>query len=325
MAQPKRRLRHGDYTVAWLCALPVEMAAAEAMLDERHPDLPISSSDQNTYTLGRVHIHNIVISCLPSGVYGTVSAASLAAELQSTFPSIRFGLMVGIGGGVPGPPTNIQLGDVVVSKPTRDFGGVVQYEYGKVEAGEQFVRTGMLNKPPTVLLTAISKLQATHLLRGSLVPDIVTETLTRNSSMSDTFKPPDQQAPGADRYSDAAMIFPKSCGIHYGLIASGNKVIKNNKIRDQLAKDYGILCFEMEAAGLMDNFPCLVIRGISDYADASKDKGWQGYASLTACAFSKELLSVIQGSPIVEPTNPTWESKHQYMCAVVIQWANLKV
>jgi nucleoside phosphorylase len=81
--------------------------------------------------------------------------------------------------------------------------------------------------------------------------------------------------------------------IHYGVIASGNQVIKHGKTRDQLAQELSILCFEMEAAGLMDNFPCLVIRGICDYSDSHKNKQWQEYAAATAAAYAKELLFVI--------------------------------
>ncbi|KAI9933784.1 hypothetical protein MW887_004856 [Aspergillus wentii] len=81
--------------------------------------------------------------------------------------------------------------------------------------------------------------------------------------------------------------------IHYGLIASSNKVMKHGQTRDSYARKYGILCFEMEAAGLMDRFPCLVIRGICDYADSHKSKQWQEYAAATAAAYAKELLSVI--------------------------------
>ena len=55
----------------------------------------------------------------------------------------------------------------------------------------------------------------------------------------------------------------------------------------------GVLCVEMEAAGLMDDFPCLVIRGICDYADSHKNKRWQPYAAATAAAYAKELLSTI--------------------------------
>ncbi|PGG94981.1 hypothetical protein AJ79_10333, partial [Helicocarpus griseus UAMH5409] len=77
---------------------------------------------------------------------------------------------------------------------------------------------------------------------------------------------------------------------HYGIIASGNTVIKHGKTREQLGKDTGALCFEMEAAGLMQDFPCIVIRGICDYADSHKNKQWQGYAALAAASYTKELL-----------------------------------
>jgi nucleoside phosphorylase len=61
-------------------------------------------------------------------------------------------------------------------------------------------------------------------------------------------------------------------------------------MRDQLSKELGgVLCFEMEAAGLMNVFPCVVIRGICDYADAHKHKQWQEYAAAVAAAYAKSL------------------------------------
>lgn len=49
----------------------------------------------------------------------------------------------------------------------------------------------------------------------------------------------------------------------------------------------------MEAAGLMDDFPCLVIRGICDYADAQKTDTWHAYSAIAAAAYAKELLEHI--------------------------------
>ncbi|KAF7114203.1 hypothetical protein CNMCM5793_007781 [Aspergillus hiratsukae] len=98
MEEARKAAPH-DYTVAWICALPLAMAAAEAMLDERHPDLPTCQGDDNTYIGGRVGSHNVIIACLPAGVYGTTSAATVAFQMRLTFKSIRFGLMVGIAGG----------------------------------------------------------------------------------------------------------------------------------------------------------------------------------------------------------------------------------
>jgi nucleoside phosphorylase len=176
-------LRHRDYTVAWVCALPLEMAAAKAMLDEIHPDLPTSSNDENAYLLGEIRAHNIVIACLPSGVYGTTSAATVANQMRFTFPSIRFGLMVGIGGGVPSKEVDIRLGDVVVSKPTGHLGGVVQYDFGKTVSQGIFEHTGMLNKPPQILLTAISRLQADQIAETSRIPEYLSEMMARHPRM----------------------------------------------------------------------------------------------------------------------------------------------
>lgn len=77
--------------------------------------------------------------------------------------------------------------------------------------------------------------------------------------------------------------------------------------RDQLGKEYGALCFETEAAGLMDEIPCLIIRGICDYSDSHKNKGWQRYAAASAAAYAKELLATMS-SPNVEDILPALES-----------------
>lgn len=88
--------------------------------------------------------------------------------------------------------------------------------------------------------------------------------------------------------------------IHYGLIASANQLMKDAGIRDKLADDKGVLCFEMEAAGLMNHFPCLVIRGICDYSDSHKNKEWQGFAAMMAAAYAKDLLRQIPPNKVEE-------------------------
>jgi nucleoside phosphorylase len=98
--------------------------------------------------------------------------------------------------------------------------------------------------------------------------------------------------------------------IHYGLIASGSQVIRNGMIRDKLAQERSTLCFEMEAAGFMDHFPCLVRRGICDYTDSHKNKDWQGYASATAAGYAKDLLSVISVDQIYSNPIVTTADRH---------------
>jgi nucleoside phosphorylase len=118
---------NNDYTVGWICALQSELAASQAMLDEEHPDLLQAENDTNTYTLGQIGRHNVVLVCLPSGTTGISAAATTARDLLRSFPKVRFGLMVGVGGGAPSNPSDdpgedIRLGDVVVSNPEGNCG-----------------------------------------------------------------------------------------------------------------------------------------------------------------------------------------------------------
>ncbi|KAJ5335791.1 uncharacterized protein N7506_005727 [Penicillium brevicompactum] len=302
-------LSNEDYTVGWICALPLEMAAAKLMLDAIHPSLPRPPTDQNTYILGNIGDHKIVIACLPSGACDNVSAATVAMQLLSSFRRIRFGLMVGIGGGVPSSNADIRLGDIVVSQPADTYGGVIQYDLGKALSGGQFQRTGMLNRPPKVLLTALATLQAHHITKDSQVLKFISDAQNKTTSRTATtdFKRPtkedllyqtdyDHGASDTCVNCDQSKLTPRPPRdyqepvIHYGLIASANQVVENGAQRDQLARDLGVLCVEMEAAGLMNDFPCAVIRGICDYADSHENKEWQGYAAAVAAAYAKELV-----------------------------------
>jgi hypothetical protein len=166
-----------QYHVGIICALRHEMTAAIAALDERHQ--PIARQDKldpNNYALGRIHNHNIVIACLPAGVYGTNAAARVANDILRTFSALRFGLMVGIGGGIPNlvKGLDIRLGDVVISQPDKTLGGVVQYDLRKNLGESQLEHKGFLKPPPTILLAALSTLQAEHDLNyhGQLQPKV---------------------------------------------------------------------------------------------------------------------------------------------------------
>ena len=298
-----------DYTVGWICALPQELAAATALLDDKHPQLQQPLGDQNNYTLGNIEGHNVVITCLPSGICGTTAAATVAERMKRSFSRIRFGLLVGIGGGVPNGFADIRLGDVVVSNPTGRYGGVIQYDFGKTIEGGRFQRTGVLNKPPTILLSAVSQLQARHILGRNQMRAILDEMEQKFPDMVN-YPGPDQDLLFDSEYDhvipgDTCRACDKSHlvrrgqypednpRIFYGLIASGNGMMNHGATRDKFSRELDVLCFEMEAAGLMDHFPCLVIRGISDYADSHNLEQWKTYAAATAAAYTKELLSVI--------------------------------
>jgi nucleoside phosphorylase len=310
MSNPK------DYTIGWICAISTEYVAAQAFLDEEHEGPKyVSPNDNNDYTLGRVGRHNILIAVLPDGECGTSSAACVARDMLHSFPNVRIGLMVGIGGGAPSPKHDIRLGDIVVSAPCDWEGGVFQYDFGKTIQNQSFQQTRFLNQPPTVLRTAVSGLKAQYERKGHQLEKAINSILKGNPRLRQKYKRPD---PSTDKLYQPRVAHPPDseascatvCGddpsnlilrpertedednpaFHYGLIASANQLMKDALVRDTLAVEKNILCFEMEAAGLMNHFPCLVIRGICDYSDSHKNKEWQGYAAMVAAAYTKDLL-----------------------------------
>jgi nucleoside phosphorylase len=292
-----KELSFEDYTVGWICALPLEMAAAKAMLDETHAPLQQRPGDDNSYTMGEIFGHNIVLACLPAGIYGTTSANAVAVNMLSTYRQIRLGLMVGIGGGVPSKTNDIRLGDIVVSRPSGSFGGgVVQYDYGKTVHGGEFEHTGTLDKPPQVLLTALSNVQSNEMLGKSRINEFLAEIPVKYPALSRFTYPhgetdllyqaeydhPDQSLSCDECKCDKDMVVQRATRpsrdprVFYGLITSGNQVLKHGLTRDQLAAKHGMICFEMEASGLMDHFPCLVIRGITRLCRLARDQAVAG-------------------------------------------------
>lgn len=310
-----------DYTVGWLCALPEEMAAAEVMLDETHPALPLPESDLNVYTFGRIGKHCIVIACLPAGEYGTTNATAAVTHLTSTFGrSFRFGLMVGIGGGIPNGIEDIRLGDVVVSQPTSAYGGVVRYDYGKALHDGIFQSIGQLNSPPNNLLSALSKLQARHFRGGKEFMSFLGSIGQDNPEFAVKASRPAQDdrlfcanyehvGGSATACSDCDITKTVSRAprltsepyIHYGIIASGNNLVRDTRLRDRIGRKFNAYCLDMESAGLMNQYPCLVIRGISDYADSHKNDQWRGHAAAVAAAYAKEFLLTV---PVAQARSP---------------------
>ncbi|KID83294.1 Pfs, NACHT and Ankyrin domain protein [Metarhizium guizhouense ARSEF 977] len=287
-----------SYTVAWIAALPIERAAAEAMLDEEHAaptGFTRHQTDMNVYTWGRVGEHNIVITSPAAGVYGTTLAVTTVSSLLASLPSIRVGLSVGIGGGIarPDEDRDIRLGDVVVSEPNGTTGGVSQpFISGKTPKVPNFIQE-MLEKNPKM-----GK-------RTKHNPSYAHQGLDNDR----LFKSPYDHIPGPDckgcDSTNEVQRHPRDTidpEIHYGTIASGNTLIKDAAARDRIVADVGedCICFEMEAAGLMNHFPCLVIRGICDYADSHKNVRWQRYASATASAYAKELLAYVPAAEVQE-------------------------
>ncbi len=310
---PTVTLTSDDYTIAWLCALPIEKTAARNMLDELHNPPPQPEQDQNIYTFGRMCGHNVVIAC--QGEKGTTAASITATRMDCTFRKLRFGLLVGIAGGVPEENADIHLGDVVISKGDGRSGGVVIHDRGKVtQVG--FESRPYLNGVPEILRNAFSELESRLMDQDSKIGTFLAEATKRNSRFS-VFERPTALTDYLFRsdylHVDSEDKACKHCIkdyiidrparvdplIHFGTVASGNQVIKNASDRVQIHTAHpGVLAVEMEAAGLMNVFGCATIRGI---CNSHKNNGWCQYASATAAAVAKEVLGIIPVARVITP------------------------
>lgn len=307
-----------QYTVAIIFALHIEMRAFRCVLDETFHDdqdeleLEQPVEDENDYVLGRVGRHKVVLACLPE-TQGTGAATIVVTNLGRTFPRIRWRLLVGVGGGVASEANDVRLGDVVVSTPRGGHGGVVQYDMGKATL-DGWKRTGFLAAPPTALRSTIQKLRSDPDVDLSKAMRLAPENFPK---LRNGFLRPDGRTdmlfPEHVSHAPSSRLSCENCAqelviqrpprspegeseVHYGLIASGNSLVRSPNARHELIKRIGseeadnILCFEMEAAGVSQEKPCLVIRGIADYADSHKNKLWQPYAAANAAIYARELL-----------------------------------
>ncbi|KAK9853410.1 hypothetical protein MYU51_006489 [Penicillium brevicompactum] len=320
-------LSRDAYRVGWICPLEVEQIAAMEMLDEEHQPLPQPSGDTNIYNLGSINNHNVVIAGLPRA--GNCSAATVVTQMRMTFPNLKYGLLVGIGGGVPTKTEcgMVRLGHVVVSQPTGIHSGAVQYDHGKAKVGH-FERKGFLAPPPTALLNATREvavrrqrldydpiwknLERIHTGRPTLrrftfpgaandhlYPSGYTHGQQGTSCEESGCDPRQRIARPIDEEDDSFIV------VHRGTIASGELVIKDAQRRDDLAQEHGVLCFEMEAAGALTDFPCMVIRGISDYCDSHKNDQWHGYAAAVAAAYARQLFFHMSIEEVQRNSNQT--------------------
>lgn len=305
-----------------------------------HEDLPNPSNDFNAYVLGRVGNHNVVIACLPMGRIGNSNSAAVAAQMITTFSNVKIGLMVGIGGGVPPDvrlgdvvvscPKNGDAGVVQWDMGKAEKGGKFQ-RTGRLNDPPTALLTA-LSKFETNPIGSRAKIVQyledlkdkkdvpKSYIKSSELVDVLYKSKYNHIGKSQSLQDNDDDHDDDDgdawektieegqvddcRLCDPSMILNRppreDLKIHYGLIASGNQVIKDALVRNKMKKDLNgsVLCIEMEAAGLMNNFPCIVIRGICDYADSHKNKAWQEYAAATAAAYAKALLSVLPAGDI---------------------------
>ncbi|KAK8002324.1 hypothetical protein PG989_002043 [Apiospora arundinis] len=326
---PPRPLQRADYHVAWIAPVAdLELLPSRLMLDEEHdtPDYD-TSYDDNIYTCGTLAGHNIVVATCAPGMTGNVNAGRVTGPMFKTFSGIRMAVLVGIGGGVPraqpsdDPTEDVHLGDVVVGWPGDGRPACIYYDAGRRHTDGQFEVLGTISRPDQVLLSALGKLASDHEMDRSTFHKHQERLLRSKHKRKFTFPGLDKDRLFQASYRHAGAYGDKcaSCNtsrlvqrperteedaanliFHRGRIATGNAVIQDGERRDEIRdRCDGALCVEMEAAGVDASRPCLVIRGISDYADSHKGDAWRSYAAGKAAVFARELLSKIPPSKVL--------------------------
>jgi nucleoside phosphorylase len=314
-ARPRRPATRANFEIAVICALPIEADAVDALFDHHWdddgPPYDKAAGDPNAYSTGAIDRHNAVLAHMPG--MGKASAAAVAANCRASFPNIKLALVVGVCGVVPFRPGNNEaaetvLGDVIVSD------GVIQYDLGR-RLPEKFVlkdtlqdALGRPNAEIRALLAKLRGIRGRRTLQGKMAGYM--EVLRGEPELAAIYPGAAQDRLFQATYrhvADGMSCEECACDgelvprarlqqgdgrpeVHFGLIASGDTVMKSGEDRDAIARQAGVIGFEMEGAGVWDSFPCVVIKGACDYADSHKNKVWQRYAAATAASCMKAFL-----------------------------------
>ncbi|KAH8688668.1 hypothetical protein GQ44DRAFT_696068 [Phaeosphaeriaceae sp. PMI808] len=322
-------VKNHQFTIGWISPLPLEKEAARLVLDEEYPREEVRYQSA-FYLGGRIGKHEVVIGV--QRIIGLSGATSLAERMRAGFPNIKYFLLVGIAGGVPrygpaGAVSEIVLGDVVVSYPRGNHGGVIQYDKGAWKDLGRLDFCGHTNGVNSDLLAAINNFRAEGWSKTNIADVLKQMRLKLDEERRHQYDDPGPTCDSLyeDAYEHQGTKFDdcKNCCnhnyiisrtkrghgasrrldapfVHFGTIASSNQLQISAIQRKRLQQDHEVICFEMEAAGVMGEYPCVVIRGICDYADSHKNKGWQNYAAATAAAYARELLAMI---PAIDTTD----------------------
>lgn len=324
---PPRPASRNEFSVAILCDLPTSADAVSALFDhywneEEHSDGSLfdkAPGDTNFYSMGVIGHHNVVLAHKPT--MGISSAASAAHACKMSFPNIELAVVVGICGIVPGSDNKERLlGDVVISDAIKqlDFGR------GRMEDYERKSKIFDIHaRPPFEIRSFLAKFQS--LRYRQRLQDKITQYLNilgQNDTLhaqypgrehdklfepeythKDRRKSCDELGCNGDLVvrqrlltdldsPTQVVVDDPTPDIHIGTIASSDTLIKSGKERDIIANQETVIAFDMAAAGALDFFPGVVIKGACDYADGHGSKMWQQYAAAVAAACLKGFLQM---------------------------------
>ena len=320
--------RH-NFNIVVFCASPEEAGEVEKIFDYRFTSAGKHGDDPNSYTLGHICGHHIVLVHLRKT--GLTVANTAAIHLLSSFPQIKLAFVVGICGVVPRiNETEVYLGDCIIGT------GVVQYDHGYQHHKRFKRKTAIEHAPQAVYGEAgnfISKLRVkrnqTNIqkrIRDLLQQKMNAEEINwldpeldclYDKSYKHYHSVPD---PKCDICEPDLEVCRKPCEkipcdkkkisrtrktidpprLHFGVVGSANTLMKSAEQRETIAKEDSVIAFETESCGIWDSRSTIILRAASTYADSHGNDIWQPFATtVAACTFraALEILDVYDQIP----------------------------
>lgn len=306
-------VKHVEPTIGIVTALPEESAAVRMVLNGLVKS-PAMFGDPNTYHTGTLpstdkHLpHGVVLGLMTRD--GTTDAAAMCVSMARSFPQLRIIVMCGIAGAVPAPQSpskHVRLGDVVVAD-----GIVVDYGHKRIVDGDSQLRRPISVTSDRLVAADRELAVQAHLGRSGWYE----AALSLGPLPADFSRPPDSSdilTKAGDRilHPDLALSGhkPSVPKVHRGPIGSANVLLRDEKLRDQLAAKYGIIAVEMEGSGVaagarIQDVSWFMVRGAADYcANATKNDLWHGYAAWVAAAYTRALLGQCHPLGETKPVN----------------------
>ncbi|KAL2808471.1 hypothetical protein BJX63DRAFT_439377 [Aspergillus granulosus] len=309
---------------------------------DAHHQYGKAAGDENSYSFGRISGHAVVVATLPrmGKIHASSAASTLKVSFHFIKLALLVGICGAVPYKADG--NEITLGDVIISESLVEFDFGRQHEEGFERRRDVMFEAprapeevaGLLKQIQTPFkLSEVQDGLAQHLDELMRSPDIATSypVVSQDKLFEPTYIHKHQngcigcsaqdaicnaaQAASCEQLGcDRSLLVPRSRlpialanqrpthRIHFGTIGTADTGMRSAKRRDALAKAERIIAFEMEGAGVWTKFNCLIIKGVCDYADSHKNKGWQAYAAVVAASAAKVVLD--QYAPPEKPSRP---------------------
>ncbi|KAL2811480.1 hypothetical protein BJX63DRAFT_433329 [Aspergillus granulosus] len=286
--------------------------------------------DDNAYFNGRIGNHNVVLCLMPRMGKGNAASVAASLKISYRRIQVALVVGICGGAPFSPTNEDIFLGDVIISDAVIEYDFGRQYQVGfkrKTGVKDTLERP---NREIQSLLAGLQPQQSRSDLQAKTLQHLqaIQELQLRwrhPGSADDLFEASYQHKHSSltsphvcsclDNASDEACqaALDTACTglgceesricrrrrytdhhhssrVHIGAIASADTVMKSGEHRDNLVRLEGVIGFEMEGAGVLNNMPCIIIKGVCDYADSHKNKAWQAYAAATGAATAKAFL-----------------------------------